>query len=346
MVEDPESTFLFATQGASVGIDPYQNNLAIGSHSLNPKVHHSPSCTSAAGFDGFCGDEVAFGDFTLQRDVTGRDNTAIGDHALANLVSGEGNTAVGSSAAANVRMTNGVDAFGVAACQDGRDFRGPVACIGQAALKSAQERSQYSVALGFQSGLNATTAEFSTLLGAAAGFSAASLSYSILLGEGACHNATSANNVICIGTLNGPVRAALSDRLWIGGNNDGMPILYGDLNNNALGLNTTRLAPGAALTVGGGSVALADKTTLGASTPGELEVSDAEGPHSGGHIVAGYVRTRPTSIAKLPTLDPAPTIGDRALVTDARGCTFGVIVIDGGAATCPVYYDGKAWVAG
>lgn len=43
---------------------------------------------------------------------------------------------------------------------------------------------------------------------------------------------------------------------------------------------------------------------------------------------------------------PAGTVGDRAYVTDATAPVFLVAVVGGGAVTCPVFYDGAAWVAG
>ena len=257
LIQDPHGVFLYGTQGGTnEEISPYQNNLAIGYGSLNPVTHVSPKCNSSAGFDGFCGDEVAYGDFTLHYDVTGRDNTAIGDHALANVVSAQGNTAVGSSAAANIHTSGGIDAFGLAACQNAADYRGPVTCIGQASLEFAEPLSQYTVALGYQAGFHTRVAEFSTIIGTASGFSATTNSYSVLVGESACHNASSMHDVICIGTINGPAGGAMSDKLWLGGNNGSTPILYGDLSKNALGLNTTTLTPGAALTLAGGNIAL------------------------------------------------------------------------------------------
>jgi hypothetical protein len=390
LIEDPEGVFLYATRGATnVGISPYQNNLAIGFHTLNPTTHRSSRCNSSNGFDGFCGDEVAYGDFTLGHDVSGRDNTAIGDHALANLSSGEGDTAIGSSAAANIHTSGGVDAFGVAACQDATDYRGPITCIGQAALETAGSRSRYTVALGYQAGLHTTAAEFSTILGTAAGFNADVDNYSILVGEGACHNASSISNVICIGTINGPDGGNMSDRLWVGGNNGVVPILYGNLKTNALGLNTTKLTPGAALTLAGGNIALparysmqwnddagisrvaagklaigngaaadasgalelgqitlSSKTSLGASIEGELDVRAGNDAKVSGHIVSAYLRTVPTTVMSLGGIDPSPTIGDRAFVTDARSCVFGIPVAAGGSAKCPVYYDGTSWIAG
>lgn len=390
LVEDPQGVFLYATQGATnVGISPYQNNLAIGFRTLNPATHHSSRCNSLEGFDGFCGDEVAYGDFTLQYDVTGRDNTAIGDHALANVISAEGNTAVGSSAAANIRTSGGVDAFGLAACQNATDYRGPITCIGQASLEFAEPSSQYTLAVGYQAGLNTRDAEFSTILGTAAGFNATTNSYSILVGESACHDAASIRNVICIGTVNGPASGSMSDRLWLGGNNGSTPILYGDLGTNALGVNTTDLTQGAALTLAGGNIALpagysvqwngdagisraaagklvvgngvaadssgtlelgqinfSSKANISASAEGELDVGAGAAIGTGGHIVAAYLRTAPTTIAHLSTIDPLPILGDRALVTDAKSCAFGVVVTGTGSTTCPVYYNGTSWVAG
>jgi hypothetical protein len=388
-MEDPDGVFLYATKGASIGISPYQNNLAIGHHTLNPMTHRSSRCNSSGGFDGFCGDEVAYGDFTLAHDVWGRDNTAIGDHALANLVSGEGNTAIGSSAAANIHTSGGVDAFGVAACQNATDYRGPITCIGQAALETAGPQSQNTVALGYQAGLHTTTAEFSTILGTAAGFEAKVDNYGILVGESACHNANAISNVICIGTINGPDGGSMTDRLWVGGNNGTVPILYGDLKTNALGLNTTRLTSGAALTLAGGNIALpagyavqwngdaaisrvaagtlavgngagadaggalelgqitlSSKTAIGASSEGELDVRAGTDTAATGHVVAAYLRTVPTTVANLGMIDPSPAMGDRAFVTDAKACAFGVSVARGGSISCPVYYNGTSWVAG
>jgi hypothetical protein len=390
LIEDPHGTFLYATEGATnVGISPYQNNLALGFKTLNPATHHSTRCYSLSGFDGFCGDEVAFGDYTLQNDVSGRDNTAIGDHALANVTSAEGNTAVGSSAAANIHTSGGIDAFGLAACQNAKDYRGPITCIGQASLEFAEASSQSSVAVGYQAGLNARDVEFSTIIGTASGFSATTNSYSILLGESACHNVSVIRNVICIGTVNGPAGGTMTDRLWIGGDNGTIPILYGDFGTNALGVNTTNLARGAALTLAGGNVALpagyavqwngdtaisraapgklvvgngvaADssgtlelrqinlsaKANISAPVRGELDVGAGSAAGAGGHVVAAYIRTAPTTVSNLAVIDPSPALGDRALLIDAKSCAFGVAVSGGGSTTCPVYYNGTSWVAG
>jgi hypothetical protein len=315
VVDDPQGVFIYATRGATnVGLSPYQNNLAIGYETLNPATHSSPRCNSTAGFAGFCGDEVAYGDSTLQHDVTGRDNTAIGDHALANLTSGTSNTAVGSSAAANIHATVGVDAFGVAACQDGVDYAGPITCVGQASLEVAGPSSRYTAAFGYQAGLHAADAEFSTLLGVAAGFTATTDRNSILIGESACGAANRILDVICIGTINGPRSGTMSDVLWLGGNNGSTPILYGDLRTNALVIDGTAPAAGAGLTVNGGGVA------------------------------APFVRTVSTTVAGLSTADPSPQAGDRAAVTNATACVFGGAPSAGGSTFCPVIYNGSRWI--
>jgi hypothetical protein len=42
---------------------------------------------------------------------------------------------------------------------------------------------------------------------------------------------------------------------------------------------------------------------------------------------------------------PAGTVGDRAYVTDATGPTYLGTLTGGGAVTCPVFYNGAAWVS-
>jgi len=51
------------------------------------------------------------------------------------------------------------------------------------------------------------------------------------------------------------------------------------------------------------------------------------------------------SISTVLQLGP-PTIGSRALVTDASISTFGALVIGGGALTLPVFADGLGWRLG
>ena len=47
------------------------------------------------------------------------------------------------------------------------------------------------------------------------------------------------------------------------------------------------------------------------------------------------------TVASLPT----GTVGDRAYVTDATSPTYLGTLTGGGAVTCPVFYNGSAWVS-
>jgi hypothetical protein len=80
---------------------------------------------------------------------------------------------------------------------------------------------------------------------------------------------------------------------------------------------------------------------------GFLEVwNDSKSVAAG--LKAGYLGLAPTTASGLATVDPSPTDGDRAYVTNATACTFGSAVTGGGSAHCPVYYDGSSssWKAG
>lgn len=57
--------------------------------------------------------------------------------------------------------------------------------------------------------------------------------------------------------------------------------------------------------------------------------------------VSGPIRTTGYTVATLP----AGTVGMRTYVTDATAPTFLGTLIGGGAVTCPVFYNGTAWVA-
>ncbi len=62
---------------------------------------------------------------------------------------------------------------------------------------------------------------------------------------------------------------------------------------------------------------------------------------AGNVISTGIVRTRGYTVASLP----AGTVGDRAYVTDATSPTYLGTLTGGGAVTCPVFYNGTAWVS-
>ena len=59
--------------------------------------------------------------------------------------------------------------------------------------------------------------------------------------------------------------------------------------------------------------------------------------------IDGPLKTRGYLVAALPSGVPA---GTRAYVTDATAPTFLGALTGGGAVTCPVFYNGSAWVAG
>lgn len=61
---------------------------------------------------------------------------------------------------------------------------------------------------------------------------------------------------------------------------------------------------------------------------------------------SGYIPLNTTTVSGLSTLDPTPTAGDRATVSDATACTFGSAVTGGGSTLCPVVYNGSSWLAG
>jgi hypothetical protein len=370
----------YATLASSSQVSPYQDILALGDHTLSPVTHYDPTHCGLPGWDGthyFCGDEVAFGPYTLMSDVYGRDNTAIGDHALANNISGMSSTAVGSSAAANANSDE-VDAFGVAACQNGVAFTGPMGCFGQASLENAQSPSGYDLAVGFQAALMATNATHSTVVGVQAGSLAQTITNSILLGQGAgqgvqpsAGSGGAITNSIMIGTTSGPNLAAgqsVSNQFWLGGTpltNGGTPLLYGDLAGNGLGIGTTTLIIGAALSVGatsdgkdveiqaGGGYRINGDTGFNRYNPAAANFgTGATDDHTGTialtNILAfGYLRTGLVAYASLGTTDPTPQVGDRLAISDASACTANTAVTAGGgsAHSCPVIYNGAAWIA-
>jgi hypothetical protein len=62
-------------------------------------------------------------------------------------------------------------------------------------------------------------------------------------------------------------------------------------------------------------------------------------------LKASIYRTVPTTVAGLAATDASPSVGDRAVVTDAASCAFNSAVAGGGSIKCPVVYAGS-WVAG
>jgi len=72
---------------------------------------------------------------------------------------------------------------------------------------------------------------------------------------------------------------------------------------------------------------------------------DCNGGVTATYVAASYIHTKATTMSRLATVDPSPSSGDRALVTDAVTCVFAGFVTGGGSVTCPVYFDGT-WKAG
>jgi hypothetical protein len=87
--------------------------------------------------------------------------------------------------------------------------------------------------------------------------------------------------------------------------------------------------------------------SVGLSASGsDSSISIAITPKDGGAVVInGPLRVAPTTVSGLSTFDPTPSLGDRAMVTDATTCVFNSVVKGGGSIICPVIYTGS-WVGG
>ena len=57
--------------------------------------------------------------------------------------------------------------------------------------------------------------------------------------------------------------------------------------------------------------------------------------------MGGTLRLTPYTVATLPS----GVVGDTAYVTDATAPTYLGALTGGGAVTCPVFYNGSAWVS-
>jgi len=226
---------------------PYEGNTAFGSLTLNPATHLSAACTNVT--TAFCGDETAFGAFTLHYDVTGHDNTAIGISALSDLVSGNNDTFVGSSAGANISSASFITGIGASACQNVNTATGPVICVGASSMQSAAYGSAYATAVGTQAFFNASAVTYSAGLGDAVGYNAATVTDSTVLGFSACNNVTAIIGSICVGYEAGPASGTLSNKLWIGP--AVTPLIWGDLSAYSVVIGGTTALTGAALTVEG-----------------------------------------------------------------------------------------------
>lgn len=110
------------------------------------------------------------------------------------------------------------------------------------------------------------------------------------------------------------------------------PVAYGTTNSGATQMSTAN-----------------GVETNGAGTTYDVSLGNSAGtvafgiPHATTNVVAiGFVKTGGYTVAGLP----AGTVGARAYVTDqtAACVAAGAALTGGGAVTCPVFYNGSAWV--
>jgi len=95
----------------------------------------------------------------------------------------------------------------------------------------------------------------------------------------------------------------------------------------------------AATFVSGVPVTVATTTESTSTTTGALKVTGGLGVAK--RMKANVVSTSGFTVATLP----AGTVGDTAYVTDATAPTYLGTLTGGGAVTCPVFYNGSAWVS-
>ena len=132
------------------------------------------------------------------------------------------------------------------------------------------------------------------------------------IGLNALGNVTSGNNNTSIGQASG-------FGITSGSNN----VILGSYDGAAAPISGT----------GDNYIVLSDGVgNIGAYWDGTTKIQYAQGPI----VTKGY------TVATLP----AGVTGARAHVTDATAPTFLGTLTGGGTVTCPVFYDGTAWVAG
>lgn len=190
-------------------------NTAIGDHALEV---NTASFNTAVGFgalqDNTTGQgNVGVGYLALQNNTTGSENTAMGDGAMSANTTGTNSCAYGANALVSQTTGGGVtgynDAFGVFSLQT---------------LTTGSENAAYA-----EYSLNkVTTGTQNTGIGGYAGFGVT----------------TGARNIF-LGYFSGFGAGNVSDQLWIDNANNTNPLIFGDLANRNLGLNTTLFGAGA-----------------------------------------------------------------------------------------------------
>lgn len=120
---------------------------------------------------------------------------------------------------------------------------------------------------------------------------------------------------------------------------------YGTLGFSNFGFPEFTLYDGAIITTyfssQGGLSYILGNLSIGKNTGGALFEVAGTAQFDDNITVDGTVKTAGYTVATLPT----GVIGKRAYVTDATAPTYLGVLTGGGAITCPVFYNGTAWVS-
>jgi hypothetical protein len=170
---------------------------------------------------------TAIGYEALDSMTSASKNVAVGPGALQDMTSGLGNVAVGMGAGLGVVTGTQDVIIGNQALNSNDDYPGIVA-VGSEALQSSTGPG--NTAVGYGTLLSDAGGGQNTALGYEAGYDDVSGNGNIFIGYQAGYNVTTSNN------------------LYIN-NATGTPLIYGNFNSNAVGINTTTIAQ--ALTVQG-----------------------------------------------------------------------------------------------
>ena len=202
------------------------------------------------------------GQLAGQRTTTGQQNAALGYQALRNAITTDFNTAIGSSALANLTSGNNNSA------------------IGKRAL-TALVTGANNGAIGPDAGLSLAQGERNMLIGTEAGRGFTSGSDNVVIGYAAGRNATTGSGNVFIGSQAGRDETG-SDKLYIANSATATPLVQGDFAaeslvfNGDVGIGTSALAAGYALSVEGKIIAEEVKIQLAADWPDYVFAPDYE----------------------------------------------------------------------
>ncbi len=290
------------------------------------------------------------GNYSGRYNTQGYWNTFVGYYSGINNTTGSGNTFIGQ--ASGTSNTIGVS----------NTFIGSASGIGNTSGSD-------NIFIGINTGLSNTTGSSNIFFGNGAGTNNISNTGCLFIGNSAGENSTSDYNTF-IGNYSGRTNTIGVNNTFVGyqsGNSNttgfsntlngyqsmyynttgyfniaiglraGMFISGGITANQTsntsiyLGLNTKALADG-----GANEIIIGYNTTGAGSntvTLGNTSITKT--------ILRGTVSTSGYTVATLPT----GVVGMRAYVTDATTPTYLGALTGGGAVTCPVFFDGTAWVS-